>query len=460
MKLFTRTCHALMLALILTSIPALAQQQASFEPLDPLSVTALSPNGLVVVGTCSRPGDPPEACMWVSGEIIGLGQLPDALKNGSWANDVSADGSIVVGQATSSEAFEAVRWVNGEIESLGFLTDDSFESNAQGISADGSVIIGLDVGPNGAEGFRWEDGKMIGLGYLPNDDEWPFSIASDISADGSVIVGSSPSGNTSEAFRWENGEMTGLGFLSGEPPDPDWNIRSGANSVSSDGSIVVGQSSSSNGYEAFLWKDGEMMGLGALPGVEFGSVAYAVSADGGVVVGLSVTEIMTGEAFIWTPADGMRNLKEVLENDWELDLTGWVLGGQSSQRMDISDDGTVIVGNGVSPEGISMAWRAVIPRNTSDEPSPHAAANVLSVPYPNPTREAATLTITVERGQTVSVEVFDVMGRRIQTIHTGVIATGTNETLTLDVRTLPAGSYLIRAVGEDFVQTQRLTVVR
>jgi hypothetical protein len=53
----------------------------------------------------------------------------------------------------------------------------------------------------------------------------------------------------------------------------------------------------------------------------------------------------------------MRDLKDVLEKDFNLSLTGWKLINATS----ISDDGSVICGNGINPQGLTEAWVATIP---------------------------------------------------------------------------------------------------
>lgn len=99
------------------------------------------------------------------------------------------------------------------------------------------------------------------------------------------------------------------------------------------------------------------------------------------------------------------------------------------------------------------------PFTIADEATPEEIAEGLSVPSPNPARETTTFTIAVERSQDVTVEALDVTGRRVQTLYTGTLASGVSEALTLDTSVLPAGVYLIRATGEDFTETQHLTVV-
>ena len=78
----------------------------------------------------------------------------------------------------------------------------------------------------------------------------------------------------------------GLGDL------PGGEFVSQAWGVSADGSTVVGSSLSDKGQEAFRWtKQSGMQGLGglSLSQKRFVSVASAVSADGSVVVGASMS---------------------------------------------------------------------------------------------------------------------------------------------------------------------------
>ena len=128
-----------------------------------------------------------------------------------------------------------------------------------------------------------------------------------------------------------------------------------AEDISLDGSNVVGLRIS--GYtEAFLWtqEDG-MVGLGDLPGGAFSSHANGVSANGSTVVGISSSDSVR-EAFIWDSTNGMRSLKEVLINEYGLDLTGWTLNA----AYGVSGNGKRIVGVGKNPDGYDEAWIADI----------------------------------------------------------------------------------------------------
>ena len=323
-----------------------------------------------------------EATLWTenTGQVL-LGDLPGGEVLGG-AFGLSEDGSVIVGLSSSEasasdgdsiiDTLEAFRWTaeTGSV-ALGDLPGGSYSSVASAISADGSIVVGDSSTDSGREAFRWTaETGMVGLGDLPGGNF--SSLASDISGDGSIIIGSSNSTFGDEVFRWtaETG-MVGLGDL----PGGDFFSRSA--DVSADGSVIVGRSSSADSSasgnpvtnisntEAFRWTaETGMVGLGDLPGGDFFSRAYSVSGDGSVVVGES--ESSSGlEAFIWDTSNGMRSLKDILIDDFDLDLNDWTLGA----AFGVSDDGLTIVGDGINPEGNPEGWVARLESNSIPEPS-------------------------------------------------------------------------------------------
>ena len=94
------------------------------------------------------------------------------------------------------------------------------------------------------------------------------------------------------------------------------------------------------------------------------------------------------------------------------------------------------------------------------ESGPTSGSFALSAPRPNPARDQAALTLRVEEPQAVRVEAFDLLGRRVAVLHDGLVASGSPLTLSLDTQDLPAGVYVVRAVGNSEVQAQRVTVAR
>jgi hypothetical protein len=108
-------------------------------------------------------------------------------------------------------------------------------------------------------------------------------------------------------------------------------------------------------------------------------VAYGASADGSVIVGGS------GVAFLWTAADGVRALKDVLEDDYGLDLSGWGLTVATA----VSPDGTVIVGYGTNPQGQEEAWRAVLPEQCAEALAMRSWLNPAGGPFAEPANWSA-----------------------------------------------------------------------
>jgi probable HAF family extracellular repeat protein len=129
--------------------------------------------------------------------------------------------------------------------------------------------------------------------------------------------------------------LTDLGTLGG-----NYSI---AYAVSANGSVVVGGArNTSNENRAFRWTSAGMVDLGTLGGNY--SAAYAVSANGSVVVGYANNASNQGRAFRWTSA-GMVDL-------------GTLLGGNYSQARAVSADGSVVVGdaNNASNQGRAFRW--------------------------------------------------------------------------------------------------------
>ncbi|MCF7955468.1 MAG: right-handed parallel beta-helix repeat-containing protein [Phycisphaerae bacterium] len=311
---------------------------------DTSSVYGVSRDGSTVLGK-SESGLGTEAFRWTDADgMIGLGDL-EGDSFWSFAFGASANGTVVVGQGRTgpgsmNEGFQAFRWTQAEgMVGLGTLGSSHLWSTASAISDDGSVIVGNSHDGRGqtGEAVIWTaDGGIVGLGHLHDGDL--YSYASDVSADGLVVVGFSSTGafqDTEKAFRWTAADgMVSLG------------IKGKARAVSADGSVIVGTIGTDDELEAFRWTEQTgVVRLGDLPGLSFYSIASAVSADGSIVVGRSEGS-SSSNAFIWDEQNGMRDLKDVLTNDYGLDLGDWKL----SYANGISDDGRTIVGYGSPPQ--------------------------------------------------------------------------------------------------------------
>ena len=246
-------------------------------------------------------------------ELAQRSEPPGWPDGGSHAMRVSGDASVVLasfgkfvpcldnldGQCLRSPLFF---WEEDEVE----IVDPLLESNgsqAYAMSLDGLTIVGemdqlaSDGELLGTQPYLWtRQSGIVELGTLEGFAESGASM--DVSADGSIVVGS-------------------VGF-------PRF-VQTG-----------VGE------YQAFRWTDADgMTGLGDLPGGAERSVARAISADGLVVVGDSEYADHKSQAFRWTIDGGMQPL-------------GFFDGSDESLALDISTDGSVILGHS---GGHSVRWR-------------------------------------------------------------------------------------------------------
>jgi hypothetical protein len=78
-------------------------------------------------------------------------------------------------------------------------------------------------------------------------------------------------------------------------------------------------------------------------------------------------------------------------------------------------------------------------------------------PYPNPARSSARLDLTAQRAQSVTVEVYDVLGQRMYRTRRQVPARAASP-LTIDVSDWSSGVYFLRIRGQAFTTTRKLVV--
>ncbi len=327
------------------------QEVEPYPQWDSFTPTAISDDGLVVVGDLYRKNGFPDGWRAVRWTAAAGYQVLNNSFYVTRAHGTNADGSVIVGQSWQNNVGTPFRWesVNGMQNVVGIPAGYAM-GTATDVSADGSVIVGWSTRPTGEEAFRVAAGNFQALGDLPGG--LFRSNANAVSADGSVVVGFSrsspqqppPIESGTEAFRWNQaGGMLNMWWLPGATV-----LMGTATAVTPGGEVIVGSSGGSNGEEAFRWTQATgMQGLGDLPLGQFRSQATAVSEDGSVVVGWSYWAAAPNQdsgsaAFIWSESSGMVHLKDVLENEFGVDLTGWSLRA----AIDMSADGKVIVGHG------------------------------------------------------------------------------------------------------------------
>ncbi len=355
----------------------------------------------------------------------GLGTLdPTAAPAGSWASGVSGDGRTVVGTSyvfdgTSTQTRAFVWTAKKGMTDLGLPAGSLASASASGVSDDGSLVSGADGFTIGgaleirnavywsqtggtpfskilAEGLAATDvsgdGRivtgatripapwpvvdkgfaLVGLGTMHKIDTLPggsYSWLEASSKDGSVFAGWADTPDAITAVRWSRD--AGLQRLAGQAPG----VPSQANGISADGRTIVGTVN----VRAFAWTEtGLLRMLGELPGGTT-STASDVSGNGGTIVGTADAD-GRASAVVWDGAAGPRAIKDIAENDFGLDLTGWSLQAASA----VSDDGRTITGWGINPSGLLEAW-------VFRRPASGPAVRPASFARPTPRRAALTV---------------------------------------------------------------------
>jgi hypothetical protein len=82
--------------------------------------------------------------------------------------------------------------------------------------------------------------------------------------------------------------------------------------------------------------------------------------------------------------------------------------------------------------------------------------------YPNPVRKRATVEFAMQEQQNVQVRLYDLLGRRVATLHSDPLPAQELRRLQLEVSSigLTSGTCFLRASGGDFATTEQITVVR
>jgi probable HAF family extracellular repeat protein len=266
------------------------------------------------------------AYLWQNGVIRDLGALPGM----TWAaaEDINNSGQVV-GYSSNADGsvYHAFIWTAaGGMQrlggSLGGCCDLARSINDLGVVGGEARLPGDSI----THAVVWENGVIRDVHSLAGGNTFPWDLTNS-----GLMVGQ---WNTSDAgFAWSSaGGMQVLAGLDG-PGD----IPIGAND---NGQIVGWYNRLQTGgpLKAFLWENGAIRDLGTLGGLS--SVAFAIDNSGKVVgrsdVSTTKQRGSVFHAFVWTAAEGMRDLGSITSRQWAqamaLNVTGLVVGETWLQR--------------------------------------------------------------------------------------------------------------------------------
>lgn len=279
---------------------------------------SVSDDGTVICGTGVVAGDTSHsAVLWPTADsVVRIAPGP------SIAQDISADGTIVVGRQRIDKTWTAFRWTSDGLQPLPTAAGHR-HAETSAVTRDGTLILGTMFDHPSVPSFAfadyrqwqnaqpviWQGDKTRPLQSFAPDFNWH---AADISDDGQVVTG----------VRWPHGEH-----------------RNGA------------------GSRAFVWQAGEVKLLEPLPGCQT-TAAAGISGDGRIIVGSS--EFLRGTnwvpvPFVWDAEHGTRDLQQMLAEQ------GVALNWRLQHCRAISRDGRTIIGIGVNPQGQQESWRLQMP---------------------------------------------------------------------------------------------------
>lgn len=294
-----------------------------------------------------------------------------------------------------------------------------------------SVALGNNLAVIGTPG-RGTGGQNIGSVYLfeRGDTDWEFKQelqASDASAQD--VFGTSV-------------EVDGAWLIVGAPREDD--------EANNSGTVYIFQEN------AGTW--GQVARLKApVPQAEelFGE---SVAVSGNVaVVGTSHNDDQGGGAGTFYVFEYDNSAWRYLDQFYASDAG---IGDNLAKSVDISGDVIVAGAAGHNGDDAEESVGVVYFFSKDGQPTgvddlPMAIRGINASLFPNPALSRSTLNLQVEHPQFVRAEMYDLLGRHVQSLYSGRLSGGQVYQVEIASESLPAGIYFIRVEGENTIDTHR-----
>lgn len=95
-----------------------------------------------------------------------------------------------------------------------------------------------------------------------------------------------------------------------------------------------------------------------------------------------------------------------------------------------------------------------------ERPDPMTAPYRLAPPAPNPVTSSASFELIVAASQHVRIDVFNILGQRVQAVYNGILPAETPYAGRVSANGLASGLYLLRIQGETFIEHHKIVVVK
>ncbi len=245
-----------------------------------------------VVGTADLPGGPHHAFVYSNGRMTDAGTFPVGpppwSSLNSWGTGINASGQVTGGSDLPHDAPHGFLSSGGKFTDLGWIQPAAVNASGQ---------VAGQVPLSGAA--LYSGGKTTLLVNLSGTPDYT-SSATGINDKGQVIGqfttwDSKKQADVYHGFLWTNGRLLDLGALPASPEGYPYSVARGINNAGA----VVGES---NG-RAFLFSNGKLVDLNSLiPAESHWTLLNATAINNnGQIIGLGVNPSGAGHAFLLTP---------------------------------------------------------------------------------------------------------------------------------------------------------------
>ncbi len=454
---------------------------------------------------------------WVMiGPIQGTPPFDPNMYQGAWA--VAADTFIVAGMYWHDN-FKTTAFVWTPEDPDGVLLPDNgldLSSRPNDMSADGSVIVGwasivIDGQYTDRSAHAWVLNELTGeydlvfLGYLGEQGGWVGGEAYGVSPNGQLICGSSPGA----MFVWtEETGMQDIGFMDGHNPLEASVIPMDIN----DYGTAIGFSQAQSwvwNREAIIYtpenglsylKDSLQILVGDDDFLEDWSLVQAngISDDGKFIVGTAVglSGILTPYFIEFIPPSAPIDLTSAIYNDplgtyielnWVDDPNNNEFNYHLQRRVTIADstsewttlahpdsshtsyvDAEIYIADGVEWQYRLRAenrvgasdWIEIMTASDVDEIGSGLPVEFrITGAYPNPFNPMTNIQYELPEHMDTRVVLYSVTGAELAVLSEGMAAAGSHN-LQVDMSGYSSGVYLVRIISGDKMDVQKLTLIK
>ena len=221
---------------------------------------------------------------------------------------------------------------------------------------------------------------------------------------------------------------------------------------------------------------------GPAPAIEGTPEFYWLVSTTGSALGQGTTFNIEARADDFMIVNNIDNLELIRRQDGSVagnpytnvggDATAFTIDPDGSQDGDLGDDIVVVQESGISsflgPQGTIVTFGLTANQRPVSNEGPGSSVIptefAVNGTFPNPFSARAELSFDLPEAATVTLEVFDVMGRQVMNVNTGGLNAGGDQRIAIDGSSLASGVYVyrLRAAGatDTWTRSGQITLAR